>query len=557
MQKKATYRIAARRTALVRKAAQILERTALERFGEALAEGPEAGLVLDVRPGIGTEGFAIEDCGGAVRIAGNDERGLLYGVGKHLRDRAWRGTSVPDKPVRGMYFATHFHNFYHDAPIEKVQRYVEDLALWGCNALQVWFDMHHYASINDPEAQAMVRRLRTVLQTAGSVGITASLGGLANEAFSSSPAELRADWTDGHDGYHHPPGGHYHVEICPSRPGGLDLILQYRRQMLEAFAGVNVGYYWLWPYDQGGCTCSKCAPWGVNGYLQCSEALVKLVREMCPQARIVLSTWYFDHFTDGEWEGLARWFASRKPDWVDYLMADDYGSFPDYPLKHGVPGGRPTLSFPEISMCLMWPWGGFGANPRIAHWQAYWDGVGSRLAGGFPYSEGIYEDLNKVLQLQLWWDGRRAARDIAVEYAASEFAPEHAEEIVKAMASMEEALEHSVSHRAAAESLRGAGAPNGAGDLPRLYAMPRVREPGRYAEPLRRIDGALPAGARRAWRWRVLWLRASLDEELLRSDGRPTDRSEGYFDELAAIYHAESAEQPVLPPSRRVLSRLR
>jgi hypothetical protein len=45
---------------------------------------------------------------------GNDGRGLIYGTGKFLRDARyagggrfapgqWRGTSVPAKPVRGMY----------------------------------------------------------------------------------------------------------------------------------------------------------------------------------------------------------------------------------------------------------------------------------------------------------------------------------------------------------------------------------------------------------------------------------------------------------------------
>ena len=81
---------------------------------------------LAIAPGIGSEGFRIEDRpGGGVKIVGNDARGLLYGVGKLLRTSrydcdgftagAWRGTSIPEKPVRGIYFATHFHNFYHDA----------------------------------------------------------------------------------------------------------------------------------------------------------------------------------------------------------------------------------------------------------------------------------------------------------------------------------------------------------------------------------------------------------------------------------------------------------
>ena len=50
--------------------------------------------------------------------------------------------------VRGIYFATHFHNFYHDAPLEEVQRYVEDLGLWGFNVLAVWYDMRHSETVS-------------------------------------------------------------------------------------------------------------------------------------------------------------------------------------------------------------------------------------------------------------------------------------------------------------------------------------------------------------------------------------------------------------------------
>ena len=99
-------------------------------------------LELAIEPGIGKEGFRIADGQhGGVRIVGNDERGVLYGVGKFLRSSryergfapgAWRGVSVPEKPLRGIYFATHFYNYYQTAPVEEVERYVEELALWGC-----------------------------------------------------------------------------------------------------------------------------------------------------------------------------------------------------------------------------------------------------------------------------------------------------------------------------------------------------------------------------------------------------------------------------------------
>ena len=175
---------------------------------------------LDVQTGTGREGFRIQGgLDGDITVTGNDDRGLLYGIGKLLRAlppitlsppaAPWQIESVPSLPVRGMYFATHFHNFYHDAPLEEVTRYIEELALWGCNALLVWFDMHHYDSLQDPAAQQMIHRLRGMLTAANAVGMGAGLLFLANEGYRSSPPALRVT----------PAPAQYNVEICPSQPG--------------------------------------------------------------------------------------------------------------------------------------------------------------------------------------------------------------------------------------------------------------------------------------------------------------------------------------------------
>ncbi len=514
-------------------------------------------VVLEITPGIGAEGFRIEDTGtGPTRIIGNDECGLLYGAGKFRRDPAWRGTAVPEKPIRAIYFATHFHNFYHAAPIAKVNRYIDELALWGCNTLMVWFDMHHYLGITDPAAQAMIRRLHVILQTGQAVGMRICLGGPVNEAFATSPPTLRADWTAGHDGYFAEPQGHYHVEICPNKPGGLELILKYRQQMLAAFRDLDIGYFTLWPYDQGGCTCARCAPWGTNGFLKTAAAVTQLVRKTWPKTKTILSTWYFDHFTTGEWAGLTQQFAAQKPDWVDYLLTDDCGRFPEYPLQHGVPGGFPAVSFPEISMDAMGPWGGFGANPRPAFWQRYWDTAGSKLAGSVPYSEGIFEDLNKVLHLQLNWDSRRTTREIAREYAASEFAPAVADAVVAMLLELEGALNHNVDFGTVGTVLAAGGWDKIKGPPPSIYWQPQVTAPEPSADSCRQINAQLPVATRKSWRWRIIFLRALLDEELKHSGGRPTNLSDEYFEELTRIYHGEQAELYVSPVSRRQLTRL-
>ena len=159
--------------AVMRNLAGVLARQVAQRCDASVVVDGEAPLTVElaIAPGIGTEGFRIEDRpGGGVKIIGNDTRGLFYGVGKLLRtsryDRggfdagAWRGTSIPEKPVRGIYFATHFHNFYHDAPIDEVQRYVEDVGLWGLNTLIVWYDMHHFSGFDSPEAVDFRKRLK-------------------------------------------------------------------------------------------------------------------------------------------------------------------------------------------------------------------------------------------------------------------------------------------------------------------------------------------------------------------------------------------------------------
>ena len=273
---------------------------------------------------------------------------------------------TPKKKLRGMYFATHFDNFYHSAPIEKVYEVIEDLALRGCNSLLVWFDMHHYGSMRDESAQIMVKRLRDILAYANGIGIGGSLTMLSNEGFASSPAELRAEWAV-QNGYHATPDSHYHVEICPSKKGGVEEIIRERREMLECFADLKIDYVVYWPYDQGGCTCSECAPWGANGFLKLLPHFKALINEMMPKTKVIVSAWYFDRFTDGEWEGFTERLGDEVFADVPYVLSFfANGELPPVLRDKGMPEGVEFIEFPEISMWGLIPWGGFGAAIRGA-----------------------------------------------------------------------------------------------------------------------------------------------------------------------------------------------
>jgi hypothetical protein len=493
-------------------------------------------LELAVEPGIGREGFRIADgSNGSIRIVGNDERGVLYGVGKFLRGSryesgfapsAWRGVSVPEKPLRGIYFATHFYNYYQTAPVGEEERYVEELALWGVNSVFVWYDMHHFKGFADPEAVAFRERLQRILQAAHHCGIGVGLMVIGNEAYADSPKELRADPRAQR-------GGFYDVAICPNKPGGLDYTLKILGELFDWAGDLQPEYVCIWPYDQGGCGCDKCRPWGANGFLKCAESISGLAHRKLPGVKIILSTWMFD---TNEWQGLKKAF-SPKPGWVDIILAESPGF-----AREGI-AGMPTVGFPEISMEGIFPWGGFGANPQPRRFEAAWNAVKDKVSGGFPYSEGIFEDINKVIWAQLYWNPATPVADTLKEYVAYEYSPEVVDDARKVIAT----LELNQHYRWWPGEL--AGVKLQYDWFPSRGVKPQA-DPGAeeaYATA-RRMEKRLAPWARDSWRWRILYLRALLDSDLKTNGGKPTPACEQAFRELIKIYGLTDKADPAIRP---------
>ncbi len=521
--------------------ADLFARQVQRRCGATVVREGSAPFTLElaIKPGLGKEGFLITGKpDGGVCIAGCDERGVLYGAGKFLRTSryeggfvpgTWRGTSAPDKNVRGIYLATHFYNYYQSAPVEDVAQYVQELGLWGINSVLVWYDMHHFQGFADPEAAALRARLKRVMQAAHSCGIGVGLLVLGNEAYGDSPKELRADRSAKR-------GGFYDADICPNKPGGLDYTLKVMGEYFEWAGDVRPEYVCIWPYDQGSCGCEQCRPWGANGFLKCARSISGLAHQKLPGTKIILSTWLYD---TNEWQGLKQAF-SPKPDWVDLIMTES-AAF----AREGI-SGMPTVGFPEISMEGMFPWGGFGANPQPRHFQANWDKVQDREAGGYPYSEGIFEDINKAVWAQLYWSDSTPVAETLKEYAAYEYSPAVADEVCGIIATLEQnhhrrwwpgefagtSLEHSTFAKRGVKPQADPGAEE-------AYAAAK------------RVDAKLPLWARNSWRWRILYLRALLDCELKNNPTQPTPACDAAFRELVRIYHlTDKTSRSVWPPAR-------
>lgn len=529
---------------LVARTFAILKDRIEQRGSTTVAEGGSgAKIVLAIDTGLQPEAFRIEDVPGdsaAVRIAGGSPQGLLYGVGKFLRTSrydlafapsSWRGTSIPNGSLRGMYFASHFHNWYCQASKPEISRYMEDLALWGANAVMVIFPMINLQDWNDPEAEPAMAMVREYARTAKELGFQFATG-LNNCMFIGAPQNIRAerlpDPTKRRGNSGHP--------ICPSNPEGHAYLMENTRRFYEKLSEAGLDIVVFWPYDEGGCNCEKCRPWGCNGYLKLSQEMAQLGREYFPKLKTVLSTWMFDTPPEGEWQGVADVLAKGNG-WLDYILADAHEDFPRYPLDIGVPGNLPLLNFPEISMWGNSPWGGFGANPLPSRFQRLWDQVKHLVKGGFPYSEGIYEDMNKAAVLQFYWDPNQSARATLEEYVAYEFGPGVTEDVLALVDLLETAAGKSYQKQ-----------PVDTDGVQRAFQLAEA------------VDGRLPDWARKGWRWEILHLRAILDRERFAGGGVETPAAEAAMRRLIEIYHCQmETDDPyhhrVRPPLRQAKSR--
>jgi len=484
------------------------------------------------------DGYAFDTAENGGEIRASRLGGLYAGAGHFLlnaqihKGRLCPGAkpviSIPRKKVRGMYFATHFHNFYHDAPLDEVLRYVEELALWGYNALSVWFDMHHYTGLDDPEEVAMVGRLRAILQKAQESGMQPCLGVLGNEGFSTTPDAQKAQWKaqNGHSGL---PGGHYHVEICPNAPGGMELLLQNREEVFRAFLGIDFKYIWIWPYDQGGCTCEKCAPWGASGFLRTAPRVAELARKHFPECKIILSLWLFGASFEDELGIFAKNFKNEGG-YADFILCEPDWRTGKLPVREGEVCGLPVVGFPEISMYGCTPWGGFGANPLPGRIRQLWDECESDMQGGFPYSEGIYEDINKFVISRMYWHGDYDVDAALAEYARAYFGGGVAEVAAGCLSGLEHTLFREVQ------------------DPNRIM----IKNPGRCKsiyDALSKCDAEMSQKMRASWRWRIVYLRALIDKEASENDFYATPACREAYDELTAIYHAQNANLWVRPPT--------
>lgn len=191
------------------------------------------------------------------------------------------------------------------------------------------------------------------------------------------------------------------------------------------------------------------------------------------------------------------------------------------------------IDFPEISMYTAIPWGGFGANPLSRFLTRTAAGSGHLYSGGYPYSEGIFEDINKWICLcgysGVYTDPAEAVRAYCRwEFLCSDTA------LADAVIKTETALARS--SYAVGKSQRY--------DIADLSDVEEVWRTITY------YDSVLPECVRVRRNWRLIYCRAVIDMELKKTGGVPARSPEcqARLAELFFMYHAQEAISAVRPP---------
>ncbi|MBQ8258702.1 MAG: hypothetical protein IJY97_03985 [Clostridia bacterium] len=428
-------------------------------------------------------------------MVGSDTLGLYYGIGKLLHSAKWsesefspcstNGVVSPACVCRTVSYAIHFYNWYQMAPDDEQESYLEDLLLWGYNTFHCALPIVNATTFEDDMFVKAVKNVRRLFKMAKKFGMKLSLSVCKNQGMRSSPKEYAADMSTMNLKLR----GNLGRNLCPSNPEALEHLRWIWRSVMENFRDIGLDQACCWPYDEGGCGCEKCRPWGAVGYGNMIKAFKEELVKIFPNAKINASTWAFDAPDDeGEYAGFYERLKGDLSDVVDSILVDAHGDFPRYPLEHEPI--KPIVNFPEISMWGLAPWGGFGANPLPERFQRIWDSSKHIISGGIPYTEGLYEDISKVQWIGYYWHPEKHYSEILAEYVSYEYGEEFVEDAIELMRLIE------INHTHIGN---------------REYSEAAVAE--KALEIAEYINERLSERAKYSWRWRILYIRARLDQK--------------------------------------------
>lgn len=344
----------------------------------------------------GREGYRIGVVDGSVYVAGDDERGTLFGVGRLLRElRIERETvtlpgkfsiaSAPKTPLRGHQLGYRPKtNSYDGWTAAMWEQYIRDLVVFGCNAIELIPPRSDDDADSPHFPEPPLRMMATMSRIAASYGIDVWIWYPAMDADYSNPKTVEA-------------------------------ALKEWRTVFEALPRVDAVFV---PGGDPGHTPPKI----LFPFLEKQAANLKAVH---PKAAMWMSP---QSFTGPH---MADFFELMKaePKWLAGIVHGPQVRVSIPKLRAAIPAKYPIRDYPDIthSRTCQYPvpdWdlafaltiGREGCNPRPTQMEAIYRYAKPHTNGFITYSEGCHDDVNKSIWSALGWDDAADIGQILRQY---------------------------------------------------------------------------------------------------------------------------------------------
>lgn len=354
----------------------------------------------------------------SVTVAGNDERGVLFGVGRLLRElRMNRGevripvafteTSAPETPLRGHQLGYRQKTNSYDAwDVRQWEQYYRDLAVFGTNAIELIpprsddeIDSPHFPV---PPLDMMVEMSRVADEYGLDVWIW-------------YPA-MDKDYAD---------------------PKTVEFALNEWEEVYKRLPRIDVIFV---PGGDPGHT----HPIPLMALLEKQAALL---RKYHPKAQMWMSPQSFSK----EWDDEYYKFMQTEPKWLDGIVFGPQNRIGLPELRKAIPARYPVRGYPDITHSTncqhpVQDWDvAFGIteareviNPRPVAQAAIYQYYKPHTAGFLTYSEGCNDDVNKFVWSGLGWNSQTPVADILRQFSRYFIAEQFTEEFAQGLLALEQ-----------------------------------------------------------------------------------------------------------------------
>lgn len=384
------------------------------QIGAATVSGPTITLA---KTSGAPESFRLETNANGATISGANDRGLLFGVGKLLRQLEMRRQQVrvatglrfeekPEIALRGHQLGYRPKTNSYDAwDLEQWRHYIQELAVFGTNTVE----LIPPRSDDDPDSPHF-----PIPQMEMMVGMSRVLDELDMDVWIWYPA-LDPDY---------------------SRQADVDFAIKEWAEVFRKLPRVDAI---LVPAGDPGHTPAR----PLMAFLEKQAANL---RKFHPKATLWVAPQGFDAKQIEEFFTL----VNQKPAWLAGLVYGPQSRLTLQQLRERTPAQYPIRSYPDIthSRQSQFPvndWdAGFALsegretiNPRPLHQANLVRYHKPHTLGFITYSEGCNDDVNKIVWSATAWNGTQPTIDILREYSRFFISPDHAESFAQGLMSLE------------------------------------------------------------------------------------------------------------------------